>query len=89
MRGLRTRVNVGGALVGALATCVLAVGAYGSGDARPTLFDYDRSAALDLVLSKTTISGSVARQKLMFNGAGSDRLGADFLHPSRAGRGRL
>ena len=81
MRGLRTRINVGGVLVGALAMCVLAVGAYGSSDARPTLFDYDRSAPLDLVLGKTTSSGSVARQKLTFNGAGSDRLGADFLYP--------
>ena len=85
MRGLRTRISVGGALVCALATCVLAVGAYGSSDARPTLFDYDRSAPLDLVLGKTTISGSVARQKLTFNGAGSDRLGADFLHPVSGG----
>lgn len=85
MRGLRTRINVGGALVCALATCVLAVGAYGSSDARPTLFDYDRAAPLDLVLGKTTISASVARQKLTFNGAGSDRLGADFLHPVSRG----
>jgi dienelactone hydrolase len=85
MRGLRKRVKVGWALVCALVTCPLAVGAYGSSGARPTLFDYDRSAPLDLVLGKTTTSGNVARQKLTFKGAGAGRLGADFLHPVAGG----
>src|SRR4051812_29911392 len=83
MRGRRAGIGALAALVAALAA--LGAGARASTTARPTPFDYDRSAPLDLALGKTATSGGVVRQSLTFTGAGTDRLGADFVHPASGG----
>src|SRR5262249_31824565 len=56
----------------------------GSAAAGPALFDYDRSAPLDLVTGKSTTSAGVVRQGLRFT-SGADQLAADFLHPASGG----
>ena len=85
MRIPRARITAGAPVVVAVAACALAVGAHGSGVARPALFAYDRSAPLDLVQGKATTSGAVVRESLTFTGAGTDRLAADFVHPASGG----
>lgn len=49
------------------------------------LFDYDRSAPLDVVYGKTTTTQGIVRQEISYQAAESLRLKAYFVHPASGG----
>jgi len=72
------------ALGAAIAAVVLATAppAGTSGARDPTsLFDYDRSAPLELAWGKTAVSHKVAHQDLKFSAGKHARVAAYFVHP--------
>ena len=69
----------------ALALTAAVAIAFASGTPNRSLFDYDRTAPLDVVHGTVTTSGHVVRQKLTFSGDRGKRLAAYFVHPVSGG----
>jgi len=73
------------AFVAAIATVALATsppaGTSGPGGGATSLFDYDRSAPLELAWGKTAVSHKVARQDMKFSAGNHARVAAYFVHP--------
>ena len=53
-----------------------------------SLFDYDRSAPLEVAWGKTTVSHNIAHQDLKFSAAKRARVAAYFVHPLAGASGR-
>ena len=72
-------------LASVVATAPAGTGVAKRGASGAGLFDYDRSAPLGLVRGQTIPWQGVLRQELAFNGAGSARFKAYFVHPTSGG----
>ena len=55
----------------------------------PALFDYDRSAPLEVAWGRTAVSHTIAHQDLTFSPAKRARIAASFVHPQAGAPGPL
>ena len=74
------------AAVGAVALATSPPAGTSSARGPGSLFDYDRSAPLEVAWGKTTVSHNIAHQDLRFSAAKRARVAAYFVHPLAGAR---